>query len=404
MKRLSFFLTLIVTAALGSVFVASAQDPQEAPPAAPAAADEGDEAPADDAAPDAAPDEEAPMDEAPMDEAPADEPPMDAAPADEPPMEAPADEPPMDEPPMEGGDEPMEGGDEPMEGGDVPMDGPPDAAPTDAAPADEAAPAPPAPVVKKRKSSALSSLSVEEGQAQLERKAKQAGAEPRRATLNTGTQVGLTTRDTALIDAESSGIAKFGGCEVTLSENTTFKVLEVGSEMSIVEILGVELELERGTILEAAFGSLALTMRSGRVQASNTSGVPQVISFRTINANGSMSLVTVTVPAAPPGQPAPSISTDSSGNLSIGSTPLTVVTQPLTATGAPAGPPVTSQVRPGQNLAAGVGVGIGGGFGGNALTQLIGAASSENADAPPVGTLPGLADPTDPTSTASQGL
>jgi len=56
MKRLSFFLTLIVSAALGSVFVASAQDPQEAPP--PAAADEGD-----DTTPDAAPADEAPADD-----------------------------------------------------------------------------------------------------------------------------------------------------------------------------------------------------------------------------------------------------------------------------------------------------------------------------------------------------
>lgn len=392
MKRLSFFLTLIVTAALGSVFVASAQDPQEAPPAAPAAADEGD-----DAAPDAAPEEEAPEEEAPADEAPSDDPPMDEAPADEPP----ADEPPADEPPM-GGDEPMDG-DEPVEGGDEPMDG--DEAPTDAAPDEtpKAAPAP-APVVKKKKSSALSSLSVEEGQAQLERKAKQAGAEPRRATLAEGTQVGLTTRDTALIDAESSGIAKFGGCEVTLSENTTFKVLEVGAEMSLVEILGVELELERGTILEAAFGSLALTMRAGRVQASNTSGVPQVISFTTIAPDGSMNMVTVTVPAAPPGQPAPSISTDASGNLSIGSTPLTVVTQPLTPSGAPAGPPVSSTVQPGQSLSAGLGVNLGGGAGGNILVGIIGDLTTDNGDAPPVGTLPGLSDPTDPTSTASDGL
>jgi hypothetical protein len=388
MKRLSFFLTLIVTAALGSVFVASAQDPQEAPPAAPAAADEGDEA-----APDAAPADEAPADEAPADEAPAD----DAPPSDEPPMDEPSGDDPMDGPE---GDEPMDSGDEPMEGADEPAEG------TDAAPdqAPEAAPAP-APAPAKKKSSALSSLSVEEGQAQLERTAKQAGAEPRRATLEEGTQVGLTTRDTALLDAESSGIAKFGGCEVTLSENTTFKVIEVGDEMSIVEILGVELELERGTILEAAFGSLAVTVRAGRTTARNTSGAPQVISFTTVNPDGSMTQMTVTVPAAPPGQPAPSISTDSSGNLSIGSTPLTVVSQPLTASGEPAGPPVTSTVQPGQNLGTALGGGATDGASANVVIQsLADGTQAANGDAPPVGTLPGLSDPTDPTSTASDGL
>ena len=379
MKRLSFFLTLIVTAALGSVFVASAQDPQEAPPAAPAAADEGDdEAPADDAAPDAAPDDEAPTDEAPADEAPSDDPPMDETPADE----TPADEPPADEPepmePMDGGDEPMDGGDEPMDGGDA---APTDAAPTDAAPAPEAAPAPAPVVVKKRKSSALSSLSVEEGQAQLERTSKQAGAEPRRATLSEGTQVGLTTRDTALLDAESSGTAKFGGCEVTLSENTTFKVLDVGAEVSLIEILGVELELERGTILEAAFGSLSLNVVAGRTTARNTSGVPQVLS---ITVGGVR--ITVTVPATAPGGAPASISTDANGNVSMGSTPLTITTQPVDASGNPTGPAVRTTLGPGQNLGSALGLGPSGGVAGNLAVQFL---ADNTQDAPPAGTTPG---------------
>jgi len=383
MKRLSFFLTLIVTAALGSVFVASAQDPQEAPPAAPAAADEGDEAPSDDAAPDAAPDDEAPTDEAPTDEAPADEGPADEAPADDPPMDG-------DEPmePMDGGDEPMEpmdGGDEPMEpmdGGDEPMDSG-DAAPTDAAP-DEAPEAAPeaAPAPKKRKSSALSSLSVEEGQAQLERTAKQEGAEPRRATLEEGTQVGLTTRDTALLDAESSGIAKFGGCEVTLSENTTFKVLEVGDEVSLVEILGVELELERGTILEAAFGSLSLNLRAGRLTARNNSGVPQVVQIRVGN-----NLVTVTTPSGA------SFGADGggSGAITVGAIPLTIVTQPVDASGNPTGPPVTTTISPGQNLSTALGVDRA--TGGQLADQIV----TQSQDAPPAGTTPG-------TTPASAGI
>ena len=363
MKRLSFFLTLIVTAALGSVFVASAQDPQEAPPAAPAAADEGDEAPSDDAAPDAAPDDEAPTDEAPTDEAPADEGPADEAPADDPPMD---------------GDEPME----PMDGGDEPMDSG-DAAPTDAAP-DEAPEAAPeaAPAPKKRKSSALSSLSVEEGQAQLERTAKQEGAEPRRATLEEGTQVGLTTRDTALLDAESSGIAKFGGCEVTLSENTTFKVLEVGDEVSLVEILGVELELERGTILEAAFGSLSLNLRAGRLTARNNSGVPQVVQIRVGN-----NLVTVTTPSGA------SFGADGggSGAITVGAIPLTIVTQPVDASGNPTGPPVTTTISPGQNLSTALGVDRA--TGGQLADQIV----TQSQDAPPAGTTPG-------TTPASAGI
>jgi hypothetical protein len=68
-----------------------------------------------------------------------------------------------------------------------------------------------------------------------------------------------------------------GGCEIRLSDNTTFLVKEVDEDYTIISVLDVELELDRGTIIECAFGSLDMTCVQGAVAVRPEPGFIQVI-------------------------------------------------------------------------------------------------------------------------------
>ena len=291
--------------------------------------------------------------------------------------EAPA----MDEPEAPAADEPT---DEP-EGPAMaePADEPPmsDAAPEDVAPA-EAAPAP-APAAKP--AGPLSSLRISDGEAELERQTP--NAEPLRARIAKGQAAGLTKLDTALLGADAGGVARFGGCEVTLSEHTTFKVLSVGAEVSIVEILGIELEMTRGTILEAAFGSLSVNVVAGSTTARNNSGVTQTLQM---NVGGSS--YTVSVPASAPGSTAPAISVDANGNVSC--------TVPITITvSINGGPPTQVTVQPGTPIQGGSGTAaiLAAAIAGNNGAAFDSGSGGSSSDGPPAGTVPG-------TTPASSGI
>jgi hypothetical protein len=92
------------------------------------------------------------------------------------------------------------------------------------------------------------------------------------STLAAGENSPLAANTLAELLEEAQAQALVGGSDISLFEFTDFRVVSIGQETSIVEILGVQLEVTRGTILEASFGSLVLTVRNGRVIAAVAPG------------------------------------------------------------------------------------------------------------------------------------
>jgi hypothetical protein len=86
-----------------------------------------------------------------------------------------------------------------------------------------------------------------------------------------GERAPLVENDSADLDFLSEAQVTVGGCRLTLLELTNMRVISIGEETTVVEVLGVELEMTRGTVLEAAFGSLTMSFANGTAIAS----VPQ---------------------------------------------------------------------------------------------------------------------------------
>ena len=199
-----------------------------------------------------------------------------------------------------------------------------------------------------------SDLMLGKGSATVERnfEAAQKNKVPLRAKLNGGERSPLWTQDTVIMGESSQAVAEFGGSKVTLFEHTTFRVKQVAEATSVVEILGIELELERGTVIEAAFGSLKLSVNNGTATARNTGSTPQKLELSWTDASGNSFSASVDFPPAPAdGSPAPALQAAPGGAVSVpaGSPPVQVSVQVSPPGG---GPPVTVKldVQPGQSL------------------------------------------------------
>lgn len=104
-----------------------------------------------------------------------------------------------------------------------------------------------------------SHLEMVEGDASIAR----VGTESAAVNVNRGEQAPLIERDAALLGEFAEGNVDVGGSTLTLLEHTSLRVLSIGETSSVVEVLGVELELQRGTVISAAFGSLVLNILRG---------------------------------------------------------------------------------------------------------------------------------------------
>jgi hypothetical protein len=80
-------------------------------------------------------------------------------------------------------------------------------------------------------------------------------------------QADLEVLELAEMGSETRVDAAAGGCEILLGENTNFRVKAVGPEETVVTILDIELELDRGTVIETAYGSLIIDLIRGNYKA-----------------------------------------------------------------------------------------------------------------------------------------
>ncbi|MGE4145664.1 MAG: hypothetical protein AB7N76_33830, partial [Planctomycetota bacterium] len=214
-----------------------------------------------------------------------------------------------------------------------------------------------------------SSLKLKEGSATVERELQRAMKNklPLRVKGKGGDDLSMWTQDTAILDDGATAFAEFGGSKVKLFEHTTFRVKSVGQESSTVEILGIELELARGTEIEAAFGSLNLTVNSGTVQCHNTGNMAQTLHLNWTDASGNTYSATLSFPPAPPGGGGgPQLTAAPGGQVSVPPTNNAPVTMQVQVTPPGGGPPSTVQlnVGPGQTLGQAAGLPPGASLGG----------------------------------------
>ncbi len=96
-----------------------------------------------------------------------------------------------------------------------------------------------------------------------------------------GEQSALVEKDDAKLNDFAEGKVEVGGSHLTLLEHTSLRVVTIGETSSVVEILGVRLEMTRGTIIEAAFGSLVLNLQQGAAAVSpvgsDTTSLPNIV-------------------------------------------------------------------------------------------------------------------------------
>lgn len=120
-------------------------------------------------------------------------------------------------------------------------------------------------------------------------------------SVNSGEQAPLIEKDAANLGEFAEGKVDVGGSQLTLLEHTSLRVLSIGETSSVVEVLGVQLELQRGTIIEAAFGSLVLNIRQGAaiVRPGSAAEIPQI---RITNVDPGTGIMTTTTVTLAPGQ------------------------------------------------------------------------------------------------------
>ncbi len=141
-----------------------------------------------------------------------------------------------------------------------------------------------------------SRLQMIEGDASIARPAA-----PSAVSVNTGEQAPLVEKDTANLNEFAEGKVEVGGSELTLLEHTSLRVLSIGETSSVVEVLGVQLELQRGTIIEAAFGSLVLNIRRGAAIV-RPGSAPEIPQIRITNVDPGTGIMTTTTVTLAPGQ------------------------------------------------------------------------------------------------------
>lgn len=159
----------------------------------------------------------------------------------------------------------------------LPWGAPPDTAPPAAPPSD-------------------SRLQMIEGDASIARVAA-----PAAVSVNKGGEAPLVERDKADLGEFAEGKVEVGGSQLTLLEHTNLRVLSIGPTSSVVEVLGVQLELQRGTIIEAAFGSLVLNIQRGAATV-RPGSAPQIPEIRITNLDPGTGILTVTTVQLAPGQ------------------------------------------------------------------------------------------------------
>lgn len=141
-----------------------------------------------------------------------------------------------------------------------------------------------------------SHLQMIEGDASISRPAVETDV-----SVSSGEQAPLIEKDAANLGEFAEGKVDVGGSQLTLLEHTSLRVLSIGETSSVVEVLGVQLELQRGTIIEAAFGSLVLNIRRGAaiVRPGSAAQIPQI---RITNVDPGTGIMTTTTVTLAPGQ------------------------------------------------------------------------------------------------------
>jgi len=93
-----------------------------------------------------------------------------------------------------------------------------------------------------------------------------AGAAARIAASEAGGPHPLGLGDVVLVELGGRAEARLAGCRVLLGESVSFEARGVEGDRAAVRLLGVDLELERVTVIEATFGSLLVELVEGKVR------------------------------------------------------------------------------------------------------------------------------------------
>lgn len=151
-----------------------------------------------------------------------------------------------------------------------------------------------------------SHLQMIEGDASIVRDAAPEGpkdpgaAAPAPVSVNQGQQAPLVERDDARLGELAEGKVEVGGSKLTLLEHTSMRVVSIGQDESVVEVLGVRLKMKRGSVIDAAFGSLVLYLVQGELAVSP--GGPTVPTIKIVNIDPGTGIETTTTVQLQAGQ------------------------------------------------------------------------------------------------------
>lgn len=123
-------------------------------------------------------------------------------------------------------------------------------------------------------------------------------AHPTSAAVNVarGEQAPLVEKNAADLHEFAEGKVELGGSKLTLLEHTSLRVVSIGPKSSVVEVLGVRLEMTRGTVIEAAFGSVELNLLTGTAIVSAGEGegsLPKIVITNLDPGTGILTTTTV---------------------------------------------------------------------------------------------------------------
>ena len=82
-------------------------------------------------------------------------------------------------------------------------------------------------------------------------------------TFPKGKKTQLALQDAIAMGSASKAAVKVGGSTLRLLDSVTFAIRKVGAETSVVTVLDVDLEVERGTVLELEYGSVRVVVITG---------------------------------------------------------------------------------------------------------------------------------------------